>query len=245
MSGTTRCGRQRVGIAWPNMVVAGLEIFLTVWAVFAMIMGAIGLLLVSRQWLAAELFGRPVKVEGIDTPIGWKARMSLATGFLLCGIFATAGAGLYSNLWIVERFVGFLSAIPLWIVGLLALVVWLGVAAFLGTLAGWPSLQRSFPKPHGEILAKERLEWALMGRDVIHTNVLRISAYRDGVGIEMNRWFGVFSGPVIVPWEEVFPCPIDQGTTKLVKVKFGEPERTSIVLAEDCWSRIEHHRPAA
>ena len=227
------------------MVVAILEIFLTVWAVFAMMFGAIGLLLVSCEWVAAEFFGRPVKIAGIDAPISWKARAIFGIVLVPFALSTVAGTWLYSNVWIVERFVDSLPAIPLWIVGLSVLVIWIGISTSVGPLAGWPSLQRSFPKPHGEILSRERLEWAVIGRGVTCRNVLRISAYRDGVGIEMSRWFGVFNRPVIVPWEEVFPCPIDQGTTKLVKVKFGEPERTSIVIAEDCWSRIEHHRPAA
>jgi hypothetical protein len=227
------------------MVVAVLEIFLTIWAVFAMIIGGIGFLLMSYQWLAAELFGRPVKVDGIAAPIDRKARIYLASGLVPFGIVAAAGAWIYSNLWVAERLVGSLPEIPLWIAELLAPAFWLGLTAFLGAMAGWPSLQRSFPKPHGGILARQRLGWALMGRGVVFKNVLRISAYRHGVGIEMNRFFGVFSRPVIVPWEEVFPCPIDQGTSRLVKVRLGEPERTSIVLTEDCWSRIELHRPEA
>ena len=227
------------------MLMSALQAFLTIWAICAMIISAFGILLVSHGWISADLFGKSVKVDGVEKPIDWETRANFALLIAGFGLFFVAGAWLYSNDWVVGQVVGYWPAIPVWAWGLLGLAIWLFVTTLLNGLSGWTSLRRSFRKPHGEMLTRERLELAVMGKDVTCRNVLRISAYREGVGIEMSRWVGAFGGPVLVPWEQVLACPLEEGAANLVKVQLGEPERTSIVLTEESWLRIVQHRPAA
>ena len=227
------------------MLTWALQAFLTVWAVCAMIISAFVIVLVSHRWISADLFGKSVKVDGVEKPIDRETRANLALLIAGLGLFFAAGAWLYSNDWVAGLFVGYWPAIPLWAWGLLGLAIWLFVTTLLNRLSGWTSLRRSFGKAHGEMLTRERLEWAVMGKGVTCRNVLSISACREGVGIEVSRWVGVFGGPVLVPWEQVLACPLEEGAANLVKVQLGEPERTSIVLTEESWLRIVQHRPAA
>ena len=153
-----------------------------------------------------------------------------------------------------DRLAGFVSLVPIWAWGLFAFLFaflfWFGITEYLSILAGWPLLQRSFQKPHGGVLFKQRLKWALMGKGVKCENVLTIAAYRGGVGLEMNSFFGLLTRPVLVPWAQVSACAVEEAQTKketkpeLVRVRFGELERATVVLPDECWSKIETHRPS-
>lgn len=227
------------------MLTAALQALLTIWAVCAMAISAFGILLVSHRWISADLFCKSVKVDGVEKPIDRETRATFAFLLAGCGLFFVAGAWFYWNDSIVAQVVGYWRAIPVWAWGLLGLAIWLFVTTLLNRLSGWTSLRRSFRKPHGEMLTRERLEWAVMGKGVTCRNVLSISAYRTGVGIEVSRWVGAFGGPILVPWEQVLPCRLEERAANLVKLQLGEPDRTSIVLPEESWLRIVQHRPAA
>ena len=227
------------------MIETGVRFFLTAWSVIAMIIGAFGIILIAYQWLSADAFRRPITINGQKRAIDWRIRRYLLLGLAICACFSFAGAWLFSNAWVAGSLVGALALVPIWAYVVFFVLIWFGITGYLNSSAGWPSLQRCYDKPTGDVLIKQRLQWAVMGKGVTHKNVLSISAYRDGVGIEQSRLFGPFTRPIMVPWEEVSSSALEGGDTRCVRVRFGELENATLVLTEESWSKIEHFRDNA
>ncbi len=224
------------------MLEAAIELFLTISAVFFMIVGVSGFAFGSSHWFAADVFGKPVKINGRKVLLGWAERREIALFVTVFGCFAVFGAWLFSNAWIAETLTGFRSLVPIWVFVLYALLLWLGISTYLNYSAGWPSLQRAFLKPRGKALAKHRLRWAMMGT-VNYNNVLTIAAHRNGVGIEMNRLFGALTRPVLIPWDEVSFSSVDEAEDKLTKLNLGKVAQATLLLPDECWQKIECYRP--
>lgn len=220
------------------------DLFLTVFSAFAMLIGATGMAISFYQWLAADIFGRPLKINGVDGPIDWPQRGFLALFVAFSGGLTALGAWLFSAEWVAPAYVILLTSIPLWAFGLFVPLIWLFVTWQLNRSAGWPELRRSFPRPAGESLFTEKLKWAVMGKDVTYKNVITIAAYDAGVGIDQSRLFGLFTGPVLVPWDQLIGEEVDEDAPNLIRLRFGELEKAALILPLDCWQMIERHRPA-
>ena len=220
------------------------DLFLTVFSVFATLIGATGVAISFYQWVAADIFGRPLKVNGVDGPIDWPQRGFLALFVALSGGLTALGAWLFSADWVAPAYVSLLTSIPLWAFGLFVLLIWLFVTWLLNRSAGWPELRRSFPRPAGDSLFSEKLKWAVMGKGVTCKNVITIAAYDAGVGIDQSRLFGLFTGPVLVPWDQLTGDAVEGAAPDLIRLRFGELEKAALILPLDCWQMIERHRPA-
>ena len=221
-----------------------VDLFLTVFSAFAMLIGATGMAISFYQWLAADIYGRPLKINEVDGPIDWPQRGFLALFVAFSGGLTALGAWLYSADWVVPAYVILLTSIPLWAFGLFVPLIWLSVTWQLNRSAGWPELRRSFPRPVGGSLFSEKLKWAVMGKDVTYKNVITIAAYDAGVGIDQSRLFGLFTGPVLVPWDQLKGDAVEGATPDLIRLRFGELEKAALILPLDCWQMIERHKPA-
>ncbi len=217
--------------------------FLTVFSVFATLIGAGGLAIVLPQWIGAELLGKPLKVNGVEKPIDWSDRGDLAIFVAIFGCLTAVGIWLFSADWVASAYVRLLTSIPIWAYVLFAPSFWLFVTWLLNRSAGWPELIRSFPRPTGKALFTLKLPWAVMGKGVTCKNVITIAAHDAGVTVEQNRLFGLFTRPVLIPWDQLTVGASGGAAPDLVRLRFGELEKAALVLPLESWEAIERHRP--
>lgn len=221
-----------------------VDFSLIVFSVFATLIGAGGSAIALFLWIGAELFGKPLKVNGVDEPINWSHRGFLAIFVATFGCLTAAGIWLFATDWVASAFIYLLKSIPIWAYILFVPFIWLFVTSILNRAAGWPELMRSFPRPSGKALLVQKLEWAVMGKGVTCKHVVTIAAHDDGVAINQSRLFGPFTRPVLIPWDQVKIGAIEEAAHDLVRLKFGGLERAALVLPLDAWKLIERHQPA-
>jgi hypothetical protein len=221
-----------------------VDFFFTVFSVVATLIGAGGLAIALFLWIGAELFGTPLKVNGVEEPIGWSQRGFLAIFAAACGCLTAAGIWLFSADWVPSAYVSLLTSIPIWAYILFVPSIWLFVTTILITAAGWPELMRSFPRPTGKALFVQKLEWAVMGNGVTCNNLITIAAHDAGVAINQSRLFGPFTRPVLIPWDQLIVEAIEGAAHDLTRLKFGRLEKAALVLPLESWNLIERHQPA-
>lgn len=217
--------------------------FLTIFSVFATLIGAVGLVIALSQWIGAELLGKPLKVNGVEKPIDWADRGLLAIFVATFGCLTSLGIWLFSADWVAYAYVSLLTSIPIWAYVLFVPLIWLLVTLLLNRSAGWPELMRSFPHPTGKALFTQKLPWAVMGKGVTCKNVITIAAHDAGVTVEQNRLFDLFNRPVLIPWDQLTVGASGGTAPDLVRLRFGELEKAALVLPLQSWEAIERHRP--
>jgi hypothetical protein len=217
----------------------------TVFSVLAMIIGPLGLIFALYQWIATDFFGQPLKVNGVDTPIGWQQRAFFAILMTVFGCFTALGAWLFSADWVVTTQVGLLKSIPLWAIAVFVFLLWFFVTWRLNRAAGWPELRRKFSRPTGDASFSLKLKWAVMGKGVTCRNVITIAAHEDGVAIAPSMLFGPFTGPVLVPWDQLTVAADQEAAADLIRLSFAKLESAGLTLPLACWLQIEQHRPTS
>jgi hypothetical protein len=217
--------------------------FLTIFSVFATLIGAGGLAIALSQWIGAELLGKPLKVNGVEKVIDWSDRGFLAIFVATFGCLTAFGIWLFSADWVASSYVWLLTSIPIWAYVLFVPLIWLFVTFLLNRSAGWPELMRSFPRPTGKALFTQKLPWAVMGKGVTFKNVITLAAHDAGVTVQQNRLFGLFNRPVLIPWDQLTVGASGGAAPDLVRVRFGNLEKVALVLPLESWEAIERHRP--
>ena len=223
------------------MIEAGLHFFLSAWSLIAIIVGAVGMLSILYQWITTDAFSTSNSVNGGHRKIGWHARLPMASGLAFFGLFFIAGLWLRRENWVASSLVEAISTIPIWAVVVFVVFVWLLITCLLSYFAGWHLLMRTYGKPEGTARTRQRLEWAVMGKDVSYKNVLLISAYQGGLGLEQSRFFGPFARPLMIPWKEV-SSSVEGAESEHVRLKFGDHEQATLVVTNQCWQAIEQSR---
>lgn len=222
-----------------------LTAFLAIFATIAMIVGLIGFCLGLYHWIAGDLFGKPIKVNGVTKQIDWPTRRLLALFTFGFASIAAAGVWMKSNGFPIDTVVTIISSIPLWAYLLFFTLLGIGITSFLSFSAGWHELIRAYGRPTQEARFEQRLRWASMGDGVSYRNVLHLSAYDNGIGLRQSRFFGLFTRPVLVPWDEVRMAPVDGAKDELILLQFGNLSKPKLLLPEECWSNVERHRRKA
>ena len=219
-----------------------LTIFLTFFGLIATLVGSVGVVFGLWQWAAVEFLGRPLKVNGTDGPLNWPKRMLLAVFVVAFASLAAFGLGLAFDDWLATYLASAFSAVPWWAVPAWLILCWLVAVVFLTRSSNWRKLSKAYPRPSGEVLASRKLPWAIMG-SVTSRNVLTISAFRDGLGVSMNRFFGPFSRPVLVPWNAVSVETVEGAQPAQTKLDFDEIDQVQLILLEEFWQPIEQYKP--
>ena len=88
--------------------------FLTIFSVFATLIGAVGLAIALSQWIGAKLLRKALKVNGVEKPIDWSARGHLAIFLATFGCLTALGIWLFSADWVAHAYVRLLAAILIW-----------------------------------------------------------------------------------------------------------------------------------
>ena len=223
------------------MIEAGLHFFLSAWSLIAMIIGAAGMLSVLYRWITNYAFGTSNGGNGEQRKIGWHVRRPMVFELAFFGLFFIAGLWLRTENWVASSLAEAISTIPIWAVVVFIVFVWFCITSLLSYFAGWHLLMRAYRKPEGTARTRQRLEWAVMGKDVSYKNVLRISAYEGGLGLERSRFFGPFTRPLMIPWEEV-SSTVEGAESERIRLKFGDHEQATLVVPKQCWQAIEQSR---
>lgn len=136
---------------------------------------------------------------------------------------------------------------PIWAPFVLFPVLWLLASTFLGILTGWYSLMRRFPdRPNEQPLLRLSKESGSMGLGVQMRQVLTLSTCASGLRVRMNRLFGPFNRPFLVPWEQLNITRKDSVWWPRVVLRFGESfGRLTIAdyVANKLWRSIPERWP--
>jgi hypothetical protein len=88
--------------------------------------------------------------------------------------------------------------------------MWLAVTTLLGLMSGWYALARHFPdRPEEPGTLELRNQSGTLGLGVGLSRILHLSACPSGLRVAINRLFGPFSRPFLVPWKDL---AVERGT---------------------------------
>ncbi|MEP1422391.1 MAG: hypothetical protein ABJK59_11530 [Erythrobacter sp.] len=225
------------------MVQTALSIFLTFFGAIAAFLGSVAAALVLWLWVGAELFGKPLKINGAVGAINWSRRVRLALAIVLFVGLAALGVWLVLSDWPANVAAGILAFVPWWAMVAYLILVWLIVIGSLSRASGWPKLSNVYSRPRGEPLASKKLRWAMMGGGVKFENALTISAYSHGIGIAQNRFLAPFSRAILVPWSDVLVEQSETAGLPRAKLRFRAVDQVELHCLEECWEYILQHRP--
>jgi hypothetical protein len=122
--------------------------------------------------------------------------------------------------------------------------MWLLIATMLGVMSGWFNLQQWYPDDGSEEpLLKLGGQSGSMGAGVTLGGILKLRAYRSGLGIRIWRVFGPFQKPLRVPWSEIEAEKSSSFFSPTVKLHLGKPANGTLKISARSWERLVNAVP--
>jgi hypothetical protein len=123
--------------------------------------------------------------------------------------------------------------------------MWLAISSILALLSGWFALQSRFPDRDEPALRVLRGQSGSMGIGVGMSGILKLSATRSGLRVQMNRMFGPFLHAFLVPWDRIRAEPTRMFFAPSVRLRFGDPQEGVLTIAARSWERLAAHSAGA
>lgn len=125
-------------------------------------------------------------------------------------------------------------AFPVFFVGM-----WLSVTTIFGLISGWFNLQQRFPDDgNEEPLLKLASQSGSMGFGVSMSGILRLRAYRSGLGVRISRLFGPFQKPLKIPWSEIQAQSSNSFLVPMAKLQLGRSSGGTLKISARSWARL-------
>jgi hypothetical protein len=138
---------------------------------------------------------------------------------------------------------------PSWFPFVLFLVIHLVASTMLGVFSGWYFLMRRFPdRPEEKPLLRLSRQSGWMGLMASMRWILIFSTCSSGLRVSMNRFFGPFSRPFFVPWEQIRVTRKKTFWWSRVVLTFGESLGYLSIdadVADKLWRSIPERWPEA